>query len=1396
MRQFVNLLPLAGDFCIADGAVDNLVVAAFLGAGGGNLVLLHHLGGRMRQLFNGNGIAGELSFADSAVNDIVVAAFCRAAGIHLVLLHRLGGRMRHNRNRLIHTGKLCIADGAVDNLVIAAFCRAAGIHLVLLHRLSGSMRHNRNRLGLTGELCVANGAVDNLVVAAFCRTAGIHLVLLHRLSGSVRHNRNNLSIAGELGITDGAIDNIVVATGLGAGCIHLVLLNCRSRRMAQLAVYIRTGMLFGAALALRSLGAILGAGGIVVGNVILEEMIQRIHIFGVAVAGIILTGKGLDTGTGAGRLLCNHTFIIMSKFVHIVIHIGVAGGANSALGAGVSGVTLCLAGGFGHDLIVGMAGSLDGLGCHGGLGIALRILEHLAAILTGVVSIVAVSHAGCSLGGGHLGGMAGSGNRNARQDLSAGNILEEIAAGRAGVVLNVASFCAGGILSLHLGCGVGSLGQLGHIGSGTTHGAGLCLFTLSLTGGLLGNNGLAPGMGNDGNHGTNDFLPTTTAECRTCVTGSSTSGIHLIFIEPSVAQFRNFCSVAMTFRILCADSAGVCHDTGFGTSRLLGLNTFIVAVTQSIHILGVAVALGFGGAAVILAGIGLDALVYAGGIGGNNTFIVLMVQSTDVGIGVRIVTAVLASMSGVALFQTGGRRYLFLIHMIQLCQSLGCHSRAFNAFFILKGIAAAVASPVLLVAGSQTGSGLVLMMGHIVAQSTVLIGASIRDSAAVALGSLRAILRAGGIIVGNVIGKAVAKLVDGLRIGMRRIVLAGIGSDAGAGAGGGGSNLADIVMVKGIDSFLRIQNLAADSALLALGQTSCSTGRCLSRDGFLGMRQLSNGLLLAGELSITDGTIDNLIIAAGLRAGGGNFVLHDRFTLGVRQFVYRNSIAGELSIADSAVNNIVIAAGLRAGGIHLVLHDHFTLGVGQFIYRNSIAGELGITDSAVNNIVIAAGLRAGGIHLVLYDYFALGVRQFVYGNGIAGELNIADGAVDDLIVAAGLRAGGGNFIFLHSRCCLMARGFHFSLRDQSHAAAVTLATFGQSGFGAGGRLSGNHNRIMTQRIYILRCNNYVTADGALLALRQTAGRAGGGHSGDGFLGMQQLSNGLLLAGELSIADGAIDNLIIAAGDLTGGGNFILYDRLIRRVIRHGNHLLFSDHIAADGALLAIGQAGGGAGCSRAGNSLLGMCCHGDYFLRNDHMVADGALLALRQAGGGAGCSLAGDSLLGMRCHGEHFLRNDHMAADGALLALRQTGGGAGGCHSGNSLLGMRCHGNGLRHTGDFLVGIIAMLVGAIDNLVIAAGCSTGSVLPVFFHGRGRRMAGCFNVSFFCFTASFAEEFAGTLFYAGGFLPHSCNLFPGMAQGIHSLGLAGKLNIADGAIDNLVIAAGRGASGGN
>ena len=295
----------AGEFLIADGAVDYHVVAAGFRAGRSSLVLLDRFGRRMAERFDLTGLRRIAAGAGAGLDTLFGAGSWRR-------YHPFAPVVAKRRNLGMLAAQFCAADGAVDNGIIAASFRAGRFNAIFYCRfaLGVALRGNnagfrliaagagtlfstlrgagclddgcpfapivakRFELGmLTAQLFTADGAVDDHVIAAGFRAGRGDLVLLDCLGRRMAERFNRGMLATQFSSADGAVDDHIIATGSGAGRSDLVLLDCLGRRMAE--CFNRAGFSFTAAVAGASLFACFRAGRGCLNRPVAPEVAER-----------------------------------------------------------------------------------------------------------------------------------------------------------------------------------------------------------------------------------------------------------------------------------------------------------------------------------------------------------------------------------------------------------------------------------------------------------------------------------------------------------------------------------------------------------------------------------------------------------------------------------------------------------------------------------------------------------------------------------------------------------------------------------------------------------------------------------------------------------------------------------------------------------------------------------------------------------------------------------------------------------------------------------------------------------------------------------------------------------------------------------------------------------------
>ena len=95
MPQGVDGLRFPAHFHMADGAIDHLVEATCLDAGGFDYIFMYRLARGMPQGVDGLRFPAQLRMADGAIDHLVIAACLGAGGLNSVFLHRLPRHVIH-----------------------------------------------------------------------------------------------------------------------------------------------------------------------------------------------------------------------------------------------------------------------------------------------------------------------------------------------------------------------------------------------------------------------------------------------------------------------------------------------------------------------------------------------------------------------------------------------------------------------------------------------------------------------------------------------------------------------------------------------------------------------------------------------------------------------------------------------------------------------------------------------------------------------------------------------------------------------------------------------------------------------------------------------------------------------------------------------------------------------------------------------------------------------------------------------------------------------------------------------------------------------------------------------------------------------------------------------------
>ena len=177
-----NLNNFSAQFSHADGAVNNAVIAACIGTGSINNILLHCFGRSVtccRAFFSNSILSIAAIVTDSSLGAILFAG-CIVVG------YVVGEAVASCCNLNSFSAQFSVTDGAVNNAVIAAGVGAGSINNILLHCFSGSMlaqflQNNSLHIGRAFTISDDESSVNNLT---FNGTGCLSSFYLHCIFGN------------------------------------------------------------------------------------------------------------------------------------------------------------------------------------------------------------------------------------------------------------------------------------------------------------------------------------------------------------------------------------------------------------------------------------------------------------------------------------------------------------------------------------------------------------------------------------------------------------------------------------------------------------------------------------------------------------------------------------------------------------------------------------------------------------------------------------------------------------------------------------------------------------------------------------------------------------------------------------------------------------------------------------------------------------------------------------------------------------------------------------------------------------------------------------------------------------------------------------------------------------
>ena len=330
-------------------------------------------------------------------------------------------------------------------------------------------------------------------------------------------------------------------------------------------------------------------------------------------------------------------------------------------------------------------------------------------------------------------------------------------------------------------------------------------------------------------------------------------------------------------------------------------------------------------------------------------------------------------------------------------------------------------------------------------------------------------------------------------------------------------------------------------------------------------------------------------------------------------------------------------------------------------------------------------------------------------------------------------------------CCInyfaMTKCSNFGLRNEHLVAHGAMLTFGLACGGAGCSYCCVNDFGMPQCGYFFLCIEHLVAYGTMLAF----GLAGCGTSGlnryVNDFGVAKSLNLNGFAADLSLANGAVYDVVVRAFVYTTGNHVVFNNNLAGGVVGSFNDCLRNEHLAAYGAVLPFCQAGcGTSGLNRCVNDF-GVTKCGNFSLRNEHLVTYGAVLAFGQAGfGTSGLNRCINYFRVSECS-YFFLCNEHLVAYGTMLALGQAGFGTSGLN---------------RYVNDF--GVTQCVERLCFRLTAYAGTRLLTLFGAcrLFNGRPitKRVfmrLGCGFCFCFCFGIGHGSALFGHILHRSGFL---------------------------------------------
>ena len=198
--------------------------------------------------------------------------------------------------------------------------------------------------------------------------------------------------------------------------------------------------------------------------------------------------------------------------------------------------------------------------------------------------------------------------------------------------------------------------------------------------------------------------------------------------------------------------------------------------------------------------------------------------------------------------------------------------------------------------------------------------------------------------------------------------------------------------------------------------------------------QSVNSDSLAADLSVTNRTVNDIVVRTSVLAISSNGVLNDGLTSGVTQCIHRSGYTADLSGTNSTVNNCVVGTSVDAICGNFILDNRITVSVTQSVNSDGLTAQLFLTNSTVNDIVVRTIVDAVSGNFILDNDLTCGVTGCVHSSGGTAQFDLTNGTIGNCIVGAfGLTTSSG--VVLNNRLALSVTQ---SLNCNSIAAQFSL----------------------------------------------------------------------------------------------------------------------------------------------------------------------------------------------------------------------------------------------------------------------------------------------------------------------------------------------------------------------